>query len=61
MMLAYCHMCTVAHDEWTQGDIWQCRRCLFRIPAAHVWFPNVQEQEETGEDTQEYAQMELSL
>ena len=36
--VAYCHVCAVAHSLWTQGDPWQCQRCLFRIPAAHLWW-----------------------
>jgi hypothetical protein len=36
--LAYCHMCMREHAEWAQGAAWQCQRCLFRIPAAHLWW-----------------------
>lgn len=36
--VAYCHMCMREHAEWAQGDVWQCQRCLFRIPTDHLWW-----------------------
>jgi len=59
MKPAYCHLCHKAHADWTTGAVWQCQRCLFRIPAAHVWRPD--RQEETDEKPQEYAQTRMEL
>lgn len=36
--VAYCHMCALAHTLWETGDTWQCQRCTFRIPLAHLWW-----------------------
>jgi hypothetical protein len=36
--VAYCHFCALAHTLWSQGDTWQCQRCTFRIPLAHLWW-----------------------
>lgn len=36
--LAYCHCCMVAHTLWATGETWQCQRCTFRIPLAHLWW-----------------------
>lgn len=36
--VAHCHSCMNAHADWETGDTWQCLRCLFRIPFAHVWW-----------------------
>lgn len=57
--VVYCHMCLNAHVEWATGPIWQCRRCNFRIPAAHVWFPH--EAAQTGEKPQHYEQEAMEL
>jgi hypothetical protein len=61
--VAYCHMCIRAHTEWTAGDTWQCRLCLFRIPATHVWWwcEIGQERAEPDAKAQMYVQAELSL
>jgi hypothetical protein len=63
MWIAHCHFCTVAHADWMTGSIWQCQRCLFRIPAAHVWWwcPLAQERAETNTEPQMYAQKEMEL
>jgi hypothetical protein len=67
--VAYCHMCIRAHAEWMTGDTWQCCLCLFRIPAAHVWWwcETRQERAEptqmcrTDANAQMYVQAEMSL
>jgi hypothetical protein len=67
-----CPMCTVAHADWCivvdlesyyaavgmrpAGPIWQCQRCLSRIPLARL---QPQEAAETDATVQEYAQMEM--
>lgn len=61
MKSAYCHWCLTTHTDWQRGDIWQCRLCYFRIPAAHVWFPNTQQDAQTRDKTQDYEQLELGL
>lgn len=56
--VAYCHMCALAHPLWATGDTWQCQRCLFSIPAVHVWWwcPI-----EIGATVQEHALTQMEL
>lgn len=61
MTPADCPFCLNAHTDWTTGEVWQCQRCYFRIPAKHVWFSNVQEDAEPDANTHEYEQLELGL
>jgi hypothetical protein len=35
--VAHCPFCQNDHAKWDTGVVWQCRICLFHIPAAHVW------------------------
>lgn len=43
---AWCSFCGKADTNWYLGDVWVHGFCGFRIPAAHVWFPEAVEKVE---------------
>lgn len=73
--MIFCHFCTVAHEEWGEledvegyyrevcqhppGPIWQCGRCLFRIPFFRLWIPSAREHAEPDPNPQDYEQQEM--